>query len=106
MPKFSGRLTDTKAQGESIVHAGLCKVKIAAPVELIHELLVELIASAVTKTNQIQRRFHGKLKVIVLFNPASKLLGQFDMAPDMMLQTLNSIVTDDEPKLQRSEAPP
>ena len=55
MSKLCVCLTNTKPQGESIVHAGMRQVKITTLVETIHELLVDLVSSTMPKTNQIQR---------------------------------------------------
>ena len=103
MAKLGVCLPNTKPQGESIVHAGMRQVKITTPVETIHELAVELVSSAMTKTNQIQRREHSQFKTLVLFNPGRKLLCQLDMSADMMPQSLHPVMSDDKPELQRTE---
>lgn len=94
---FCVRLPDTKAQRKSIVQARMCEVKRSTLVKTIHQFLVDVISTSETKTHQIERRRNNNLKTIVLFDPFRKILSQFNMAPHMILQTLNSVMADYEP---------
>ena len=49
MAKFSMCLSHTNAQRKLILHAGMGKEKIAALIEPVHKLLIDIIAAAVTR---------------------------------------------------------
>lgn len=53
--QFSVCLTDAQAQREAVIQARVCQIKIAAPVQTIHQSLIHNVASAVPKTDKIQR---------------------------------------------------
>jgi len=99
-------LTHAQSQRKAVVQSRVRQIQIAALVQAIQQRLVHRIASAVAETDQVQRSGRGQLELIVVTNPGRELLGQLDMAPYVVAQTLNSIVANDKPKLQRTEAAP
>jgi len=95
--RFGGGLADAEAQGELPVEFRVCEIQIATSIEAVHEGLVESVATAVTEADEIQRSGRGELEILIGLDPRSELLGEFDVAADMMLQTFDAVVTNHKP---------
>src|SRR5258708_1558022 len=80
--------------------------EIAAAIQTLHDGLVRLVAALVTEADQVQGRGCGKFKARVITHPLGELLRQLHVLPNVVLQTLDAIMADHEPQLQRAEPPP
>jgi hypothetical protein len=81
------------------------KIKISTAIEPVHQILIAFVSTFVAETDQIQGHRRGQLKTVVVPDPRDKLLRQSDVLPDVMLQSLDPVVPDHEPQLERAKAP-
>ena len=105
MARLGPRLADAQAQRVVAVQHGVGQVELTAAVEPLQQAAVGVVAGLEAKADQVQRRGRGQLEARVVPHPGGELLGQLDVAPHVMLQTLHAVVADDEPQLERPEAP-
>src|SRR5580693_6702705 len=82
------------------------KKQISAAVHAFHDGLIRLVPSFVAKTDQVQRHGRGQFKARIVAHPVRKLLRQFDVPANVMLQALHSVVPDHKPQLERTKSPP
>lgn len=100
------RLSDAHPEGQLVVEPGVHQVDPPRTVDGIQDPLVDVISPFVPEADQVQRCRCRQLKLGILLNPTSELLGEPDVMPDMMAQSFDAIVTDDEPELESSKASP
>ncbi len=101
---FGAGLTDAEAQGQSACQAGVGEIGLAAEVDPLEDGLVGGLTAAVAEADQIERRREGEFEIGMGLNPAGELLGQCDMAADVVLQSFPAVVAQDEPELEAAEA--
>jgi hypothetical protein len=73
------------------------QVDSSASVEPLQQLPVGFIAAGMPKADQVQRGLDRKLEVVRLAYPTSELLRQGHVQADMVLQTLEAVIANDEP---------
>lgn len=95
--QFGGGLANAEAKSEFSVELGVREEEIAALIETIHEGLVDSVAGAMAETDEIQRSGRGEFKLFIFTDPGSELLGEFDVAADVMLQTFDAVVANHKP---------
>ena len=100
MSKRGVGLTDAQSQREAIVQPGMGEIEIAAAVEAVHQTLIRLVPALVSKTHQIQRDGRGQFETVVILYPLGKVLRQFNMLPDVMLQSFDPVMADHKPQFE------
>jgi len=106
MPPSGICLPHAQPQGQTIIQSRMREIKVPAAVEAVHQGLIGSIPALVPEAHQIQGHRRGHLEAVVTLDPPRKLLCQLDVPPNLMLQPFHAVVPDDEPELQRPEAPP
>ena len=96
-----GRVCLPDAQSQHILAAqfGVRQVKITALVEVFQQALVDFVSTGMAEANQVKGCRCDDLEAWVGFDPAGKFLSHGYMAPDVMAQTFDAVVADDEPQL-------
>lgn len=79
-------------------------VKLSRPIDNAQQLLVDLIRAKKTKANQTQFHFVANFETFVFQNELLKVLRQTAVMTNIFLQSGDSICSDYEPKLQRTES--
>ena len=101
---FGLGLSDRHAEDEAAVELGVSQIYLAALVQLVHELLVDVVAAAMAKADEIERDWGHELEPLVCFHPRDELLRQLDVAADVVAQTFDPVMADDKPQLERAES--
>ncbi len=72
-------------------------------VEALHQPLVELVAGVVAKADQIEQGRDDELEIRVALDPAGEFAGERNVAANVAPQTLDPVVPDHEPELERAK---
>jgi hypothetical protein len=97
MAILSISLTDAEAQSKFIFKLCMCKVEVAAAIQIFHQPLVCAISRAQPEANQIKFAWSGQLKARVSAYPFRELLRQSDVLANVILQSLEPIMPQHEP---------
>lgn len=95
--QFGGGLADAEAESELAIEFRVRQIQIAALIETIHDGLVDGVATAMAKADKIQGRGCGEFELFVFADPRCKLLREFDVTSNMILQTFDAVVANHEP---------
>ena len=105
MSLFRVSLPDAQAQNILVVQFRVRQVEVTGLVEVFQQALVEFISSGVAEADQIQRCWGDDLETFIGGDPGGEFLSESDVPPDMIAQPLHTIVADDEPEFEGTEAP-
>ncbi len=86
-----------QAQGEFSVEFRVSEEKVTTAVEPVHNHLIGLVAGFVAEADEVQWRRRGEFKTIVVADALGELLRQTYMLANVMLQPLNTVVTNHKP---------
>src|SRR5262249_17335263 len=99
MAFFRLRLSDAETQRELALELRVGQIELPAAIQPVHQFLVLFVASPKPEADQVQRRWRHDFKAVIRSYPPKQLLCKFHVPADMVLQPLDSIVTDHQPKL-------
>lgn len=91
------RLSYTNPQRQPIIEARMRQIEVTAAIETVHQGLIDLVSPLVPKADKVQGHRRSDLKAIVIPHPRRKLMRQSNVLPNVMLQSLHTVVPDDEP---------
>src|SRR5581483_656414 len=103
MPLSRIRLSNAHAQRQLAIKFGVGQVQISTPVQGIHQLLSCVISRLKPEANQVQRRGRCDLEPFIPAHPIREVLREPHVLANMKLQSLNSVIPQHEPQLQRSK---
>src|SRR5690349_21423809 len=100
-----GDSAERHAQRELFIELRVREEHVAGAVQAIEDALVDVVAAAMAEADKIERRIDDQIEVRVLSHPLGELLRDLHMVANVPLQAVDAIVADDEPELERAEAP-
>ncbi|HEX8894560.1 MAG TPA: hypothetical protein VF783_14610, partial [Terriglobales bacterium] len=76
------------------------EIKVATLVQAIHHALVVIIAASVAEAHEVERHGGYNLAAIVALHPLRELMRESDVATNVELKTLHSVMANYKPQLQ------
>src|SRR5258706_8899036 len=98
------RLAHAKSQREFSVETGVREIQASALIESVHELLVVGVSGSQAEADKVQRRGSSQFEAGIASHPDGELLREAHVFANVLLQSLDSVMPDHEPQLQRSKA--
>jgi len=93
-------LADAESKGEFAIELGMREVQVAATIQPVHQELIGLISRAQPEEDEVKLGGCGEFEARIVAHPSSKLLGQSYVLANVVLQSLNPVMPDHEPKLE------
>src|SRR5260370_6226510 len=121
MASLSVGWTDAESSGELAIELGMREVEVAAAIQSLHQeligmilvrmilvrtILVRTICRAQPEADEVELRGRGEFEARILAHPGGELLGETHMLANMVLQSFDPVIADDEPKLECAKAAP